>query len=319
MAPKISDLIPTQKTGLSYFGLCAHGLPALLVILLLILHLPNLKANNRDSTFNKKRFTVLTTALGVGYIGSMTGLSELWYKKNTRTSFHFFNDNDEWMQMDKVGHMTTSFHESRLIVESLRWTGLSDKKAIWFGSFAGLIFQGPIEIFDGYSSSYGASWGDELANLTGSVGVLSQYLLWNEIRITPKYSFHTTSYAALRPEVLGKNLSEQWLKDYNGQTYWLSFNISSFFKTQHKIPKWVNVSLGYGAQNMVFASRTANQASGHATYRQYYLSMDIDFSHVKVKSRFLKALLYPFNFIHIPFPALEYDERDGFKFHPVYF
>jgi hypothetical protein len=44
-------------------------------------------------------------------------------------------------------------------------------------------------------------------------------------RITPKFSFHTTQYAQYRPNVLGSSLAEQILKDYNGQTYWLSVNL----------------------------------------------------------------------------------------------
>jgi hypothetical protein len=47
-------------------------------------------------------------------------------------------------------------------------------------------------------------------------------------------SLHLTDYASKRPDVLGSNL-ERTIKDYNGQTYWLSVNLHSFFK-QSKIP-----------------------------------------------------------------------------------
>jgi hypothetical protein len=56
-----------------------------------------------------------------------------------------------------------------------------------------------------------------------------------ERAITPKFSFHLTDYASKRPDVLGSNLPERIIKDYNGQTYWLSVNLHSFFK-QSKIP-----------------------------------------------------------------------------------
>ena len=62
----------------------------------------------------------------------------------------------------------------------------------------------------------------------------------------PKFSFHTTKYASLRPNVLGSSLSEEIFKDYNGQTYWLSVNLHSFFKSS-KLPKWLNLAAGYGA------------------------------------------------------------------------
>jgi hypothetical protein len=86
-----------------------------------------------------------------------------------------------------------------------------------------------VEVLDGFSSEWGASSGDIIANASGTAFV-SQELLWKEQRITPKFSFHTTQYAQYRPNVLGSSLAEQMLKDYNGQTYWLSVNLHSFYK-----------------------------------------------------------------------------------------
>jgi hypothetical protein len=87
----------------------------------------------------------------------------------------------------------------------------------------------------------GASSGDIIANASGTALFVSQ-LLWKEQRITPKFSFHTT-HAQYRPNVLGSSLAEQMLKDYNGQTYWLSVNLHSFYKGS-KIPKWLNLAIG---------------------------------------------------------------------------
>ena len=42
---------------------------------------------------------------------------------------------------------------------------------------------------------------------------------------------------------------ERMLKDYNGQTYWLSANLKSFFQGSN-IPAWLNVAVGYGADGM---------------------------------------------------------------------
>jgi hypothetical protein len=47
--------------------------------------------------------------------------------------------------------------------------------------------------------------------------------------------FFIPQYAQYRPNVLGSSLAEQILKDYNGQTYWLSVNLHSFYKGS-KIP-----------------------------------------------------------------------------------
>jgi len=270
-----------------------------------------------DSTqINKKRLYPILLATNGLYIGSMVYVSSVWYKEK-RSNFHFFNDLNQWKQMDKAGHFTTAFIESQLVTKSLIWSGVQPKKAYMYGAIAGFLYQAPIEFFDGFDPDYGASVSDLVANALGSGSPLVQYLLWREVRIKPKFRFHTTNYAQLRLNVLGTNLSEPILKDYNGQTYWLAFNLHSFMKEQ-KIPRWINISLGYSANEMIYARDGQNNRAGYEAYRQYFLSFDIDFEHVPLKSKLLKTILYPLNFIHIPFPAIEYS-KNSLKFHPLYF
>ncbi len=275
-------------------------------------------AQKDSSTIIKKRFIPMMATVGVAYTATWIGLNELWYKNYPRTSFHFFNDNNQWMQMDKAGHAMTAFQESRLGVDLLKWSGVPEKKAIIYGSLTGIILQTPIEIFDGLSVEYGASWGDLAANTTGSLLVMGQYLLWKELRIHMKYSFHQTVYASIRPDALGGNLSEQLLKDYNGQTYWLCANLSSFMKKETSFPKWLNLALGYGAQDFIYAERQDNLMAGFDPYRQYYLSVDLDLTKIKTKSGFLKKVFYTLNMVHLPAPAIEFNKH-GVKFHPLYF
>jgi hypothetical protein len=268
---------------------------------------------------NKKRFIPLMTTIGIAYTSTWVGLNELWYKNYPRSSFHFFNDNSEWLHMDKFGHATTAFQESRLGVDLLKWSGVKEKKAIIYGSLTGFILQAPIEFFDGLSAEYGASPGDLTANATGSLLVMSQYLLWNELRIHMKYSFHQTHFPHLRPDgELGSNVTEELLKDYNGQTYWFCGNIYSFMKKESRFPKWLNLALGYGVENMVYADTKKNIANNYRPYRQVYFSLDVDLQKIKTKSAFLRKVFYAINMVHLPAPALEFNEH-GLKFHPIYF
>lgn len=283
----------------------------------------------------------------------------MWYRDYPRSSFHFFNDNDEWLQIDKVGHAVTAFYIGKVGIDLLKWSGVKRKKAIWYGGSLGFIFLTAIEILDGFSAEWGASTGDLAANLLGSALLIGQELGWDEQRIILKYSFHQTPIAKNRPQLLGSNLSENLLKDYNGQTYWISFNISSFFnnankspfseegspdlpgqgdvkggapsggintspKRGSKFPKWLNISLGYGAYGMTGGSNNPTDVDGKPIpyferYRQYYLSLDIDLTRIPTRSKLLKTCFSAFGFIKIPFPALEYNKIDGIVFHPFYF
>ncbi len=250
------------------------------------------------------------------YVGSIYGLSKSWYK-NPLTNFRVQDDTHEWLQMDKVGHVYTSYQIARHTAALYKTTGISKKQMLIYGAISGIIFQTPIEILDGFSPDYGFSPGDMIANISGSAIFLSQIAFWDEIRIQPKFSFHYTSLAQVRPELLGRSYSERWLKDYNGQTYWFSGSPKSFFKGSNW-PAWLCFSVGYGIENMVRAEKNASIEMGYRPYRQYYLSVDIDFTKIKTRNKFVRTLGFLVNSLKIPAPALQFSKK-GIDFKPLYF
>ena len=139
---------------------------------------------------NKKRIHLVTAANIVGYGGTLVGLNAIWYAHYPRSAFHFFNDDAEWQQMDKVGHVYSAYTESRATMEMWRWAGLSRKESIWIGGLSGVAYQSIIEVLDGFSSQYGFSPGDFTANIIGSSIFISQQLAWNQEKIQLKFSFH---------------------------------------------------------------------------------------------------------------------------------
>ena len=272
-----------------------------------------------DSLQSNKKLKLAAAGLTLGYTGAMIALSNTWYKESDRTKFHFFNDNHEWKQLDKAGHFWGSFHESRLGVDALKAAQVPTKKAIIYGSLLGFILQSPIELLDGYATDYGASVGDLGANAAGSLAVMAQQLTWGELRFRPKYSFHRTRFADQRPAVLGSTFAEQLLKDYNGQTYWLAGDVAAFLPPQSRYPKWLNVALGYGAEQMVYGQPTDNKQNGFNAYRQYYLALDINLLHIPTRHKWLRYVFYVINTVHLPAPAVEYNRKKGLLFHPLYF
>jgi uncharacterized protein YfiM (DUF2279 family) len=274
-----------------------------------------------SDTLNSKRFKTLVLSEASIGTAALVGLNQVWYADYPRSNFHFINDNAEWLQMDKAGHVFSSYHLGSFGANAMKWSGASRKKQLIYGATLGLAFMTTVEVFDGYSANWGASLGDVAANISGTALFVSQELLWNEQRIIPKFSFHTTPYASRRPNVLGSSLQEQLLKDYNGQTYWLSVNISSFIKNS-KVPKWLNIAFGYGAEGMI----TGNDELVNTIflpeskrYRQFYLSLDVDLTKIETKSHFVKTILTIFNTIKIPAPAIEIKGCGGYKMHSFYF
>jgi hypothetical protein len=274
----------------------------------------------RSDTLNLKRRRAVYISEAAGATIALIGLNQLWYADYPRSSFHFFNDNSSWMQMDKFGHVFSSYYIGKMGMDALNWAGESKKKQLIYGATLGFVFLTTIEVFDGFSEEWGFSTGDVLANALGTSLLIGQELLWDEQRIQFKFSFQTTQYAENHPNELGKNTLQQILKDYNGQTYWLSVNLWSFFK-ESKIPKWLNFSLGYGANGLPensydFSFRPPEPIE---SYRQFFTSIDVDLTKINTNSDFLKTLFNIFNFVKIPAPTFEYRSNGNFKFHLLYF
>ena len=305
----------------------------------------DVQAQKKDSTklhflekspqLHKGRVIGLSTTAAISYSSFVYGLSQYWYKNFQQTNFHFYNDNGEWNQMDKVGHAWTAYAESLYMIELYRWAGLKDKKAIWIGGVLGSTYQATIEVLDGYSAKWGASPTDIMANTLGVVMVMGQEFAWKEQRIQFKFSTHPVQYNAFAPEVqmrtqnlYGTSFAEKVLKDYNGQTYWLAVNPFHFKKNSTStFPKWLNIAVGYGVDNILggFENEWTTpegidiNRTDIARLRQYYLALDIDFTQIPTNSRFLKTFFKALNILKFPSPALELNSEGEWRGHWLYF
>ncbi len=293
----------------------AIPVPVVLCWICLIVFAPNVSRAQTDTTaINRKKLNTLIITSSVAYSGGLVMLNHVWYQNTGRQSFRFFNDNTEWKQMDKAGHFFASFYLSEIPAHALRNCNVPDRKADWIGALSGFLLTMPIEIFDGFSDGYGASAGDLVADAAGPALFLGQKLLWREVRIRPKFSFHRTDYAPLRPDLLGDDLLSEVVKDYNGQTQWLSVDMDKFTP----FPTWLNFALGFGAEDMIYGRDHENIAAGFDPYRQYYLGIDLDLTSIKTRSKWVKTLLYIASSVRLPAPTLALS-RKGAKFHAFYF
>ncbi len=260
--------------------------------------------------FNKQRLGFVAGVELLEATGSLILLDQLWYANYQKSAFHFFNDNDEWLGMDKFGHAQTGYSVGASGYSALKWTGLSDNKCLLYGGTLGFAYLTVVEVMDGLSQEWGFSPGDFAADALGSALFIGEQLLWKEQRIVYKWSFSPSPYAQYRPNVLGPNLGQQWLKDYNGQTYWLSANIASFLPSTAKFPKWLNLAVGYGADGMTGGSSNPTVVNGKSIpaferRSQYYLSLDIDLTRINTKHKFLKTIFNTVGFLKVPMPTLE--------------
>lgn len=277
-------------------------------------------------TLNKKRRNfVWATEIG-GSVSTLAMLNSVWYKNIPSSPMHSFNDNDQWLGMDKTGHLMTSYYVGLAGIETMKWSGVNTKQSALIGGSLGFVYLTGVELLDGTSAAWGFSWGDMIANASGFILAGGQELLWQKQKIKLKVSAHLTNYAYYRPNVLGSTTPERLLKDYNGQTYWLSANLKSlFFEDQEKFPGWLNIALGYGAEEMITGSEDADfcitnpdLCGAYNRYGQGYLSFDVDLTQIAWKRKIFKTIFGSFGWIKFPAPTLEFSQGK-IKGHWLYF
>ena len=294
-------------------------------------------------TFHKKRFTVVLSTEAVLYGSATVALYQFWYKDYPLNDFHFFNDNGEWLQQDKMGHFYTAYFETNITQSLYNWTGMKDENTYWASGLSGSLFQLTIEVFDGFSEKWGFSPGDLAANTLGAGLSVAQNYAWHEQRFRVKFSSHFIDYSQYGDDVayrakqlFGTSGPEKVLKDYNGLTEWVSVNPSMFMKTDTKFPKWLMFSVGYSADGLLggyenkwgpdpdikpedYPPEDLIDRSDIDRYRQYYLSVDLDLSQIHTNSAVVNTIFQILNIVKFPAPAIEFNQGHGVKFRPLYF
>ncbi|RYF70720.1 MAG: DUF2279 domain-containing protein [Cytophagaceae bacterium] len=276
-----------------------------------------------QSTLRKGRLAIVIATESTLYLGSMAYLQFVWYDGDKRVPFEFYNDSGGYLQVDKFGHAYGAYLESYLGYHALRWAGVPKRKALLYGATLGFVLQAPIEVWDGLYEGWGFSWGDIGANAFGTSLFLVQEQLFDEQRIKYKFSFAASTYAKQANGYLGTTSLGQVFNDYNGHTYWLSMSLNRIIKSP-KIPAWLCVSVGYGANGMFGEFKNLSYYAGATIpetqrYRQFLLSLDVDWTKIKTRSRFLNGLFKSMFMLKLPFPAIEFNSKGQFKAYGLYY
>ncbi|MBT8230367.1 MAG: YfiM family protein, partial [Bacteroidia bacterium] len=287
--------------------------------------------------FDKRKQILTLGTIGL-YSAASTGLYFAWYKQYDQEAFHFFNDWGEWNNMDKAGHSYATYTQALLLHKGAQWAGYENQKALNMSVLGALIFQNTFEIMDGFSRGWGFSLGDFTANIFGASSFYFQQKYWGEQKVKFKFSYAPVEYSSellssesglfstspkARAEALyGKNPLERLLKDYNGQTYWLSFDIRSIIDKEIW-PSWMNLAIGYGSENIYGANnnsweindeRTVISEAKYPRYKKFVLALDYNLGKIRTKNKFSRTILDLLDVLKWPAPAIEYRTNNTWHF-----
>ena len=268
----------------------------------------------------QKKHNAIFSSLSIGASAtSFIGLNSLWYKDYPRSNFHFFNDSKEWMQMDKCGHAFTAYQLGRNFYNTLITSDSNRNRNIFLGGASGLIYLTSIEILDGKSTQWGFSKSDMVANTFGYFLFASQEYFLQQQFISLKFSYHKSAFANVRPETFGRNFQQRLLKDYNGQTYWLSAPLSLNRSNTKRFTQWLCISFGYSIDENVFADNNINSVNNFQATREFFFSFDADLNRIEWRRKWMKKIASVINFIKIPSPTIGIRSDGKVKVYPVYF
>jgi hypothetical protein len=287
------------------------------------------RSNEFPSQLNKTSLWITAGTEAALYAGELVFLNSVWWggREEEPVDFFFHNDNAGYLQIDKLGHFTTAYNESRLAYYVYRKTGLDKNSSLLIGGLTGFALQLPIEIWDGFYEKWGFSWGDIAANTLGACLFAGQEYFFDDQIVKMKFSFSHSEYArnplVKESGLLGKTFGQSMSDDYNGHTYWASANLSKMLPKSN-LPPWLNVAVGYSINGVLGEYHNYPEYHGVALpefdrTRQFLFSLDVDWDKIPTHSKFMKLLFQGLDIIKIPFPALELNSQGKFKGYWLYF
>ncbi|MBL0175640.1 MAG: hypothetical protein IPP94_10310 [Ignavibacteria bacterium] len=219
-----------------------------------------------------------------------------WWK-DRRTSFHFVDDQDYALNVDKAGHFLGGAFGAFLGEKSLEWSGVSrDGSAIW-GSVLGALFELYVEVEDGYALDWGFSKGDAIGDVAGAAWTLGQHFVPILENFQPKFTYYPSK--KFRDGLHHGNA----IDDYEGQTYWMAVHVHGLLPKSWKPywPEWLAIAVGASVRNMA----DFDGATGADKERNIIISLDYDMTKIlPTDTWWMRTLAEFLNFIHFPAPAI---------------
>jgi hypothetical protein len=95
-----------------------------------------------SDTLSRSKLNTVIIAEATLASATLIGLNQLWYADYEKSKFQTINDNSEWLQMDKLGHVYSSYQLGRIGATALKWSGTNKKNQLLYGGTLGFVFFG---------------------------------------------------------------------------------------------------------------------------------------------------------------------------------
>lgn len=209
--------------------------------------------------------------------------------------FHFENDFDYALNLDKFGHFAAGVLLGESFYEGYHWAGLTEFKSYLFAGLSAFATHVAIDVKDGFAPQWGFSVFDVLSgSLGGFLPMAERYVpLFKYIDLKWSYWINTDVY-------YDHSKTGVFTDDYVNQTFWVSLKPYRLLPRAARdyYPSWLAFAVGLSIDDGVFTG------DPHPS-REVYVAMDYDLEAFRPQSRWARTLVKYLNYIKFPAPTLQ--------------
>ncbi|ACX76649.1 hypothetical protein FSU_0335 [Fibrobacter succinogenes subsp. succinogenes S85] len=236
-----------------------------------------------------------------------------WWDDNGGRGFHWENDFDYALNLDKFGHFAAGVVIGESFYEGYRWAGASEFQSYLFAGLTALATHIAIDIKDGFAPSWGFSIFDVLSGgLGGFLPMAERYVpVFKYIDLKWSYWINSNAYYDQEHQASGGVFTD----DYVNQTFWLSVKPYRLLpeSARRYYPSWLAFAIGLSIDDKVFTGEPHPR-------REVYLALDYDLEAFRPQSRLARYLVKMLNYFKLPAPTIQvYPEFHWYLLYPIKF
>jgi len=230
-----------------------------------------------------------------------------------RTHFHFENDFDYALNLDKFGHFAAGVVLGEFFYEGYHWAGASEFQSYLFAGLSALATHIAIDVKDGFAPTWGFSIFDVLSGgLGGFLPMAERYVpLFKYIDLKWSYWINSNAYYDHEHAASGGVFTD----DYVNQTFWLSVKPYRLLPESARkyYPSWLAIAVGLSIDEKVFTKEPHPR-------REVYIALDYDLEAFRPQSRFARFAVKMLNYFKLPAPTIQvYPEFHWYLLYPIKF
>lgn len=236
-----------------------------------------------------------------------------WWDENGGRGFHFENDFEYALNLDKFGHFAAGVVIGEAFYEGYRWAGASEFQSYLFAGFTALATHIAIDIKDGFAPKWGFSIFDVLSGgLGGFLPMAERYVpVFKYIDLKWSYWINSNAYYDSEHNASGGVFTD----DYVNQTFWLSLKPYRMLPEAARkyYPSWLAIAVGLSIDDRVFTKEPH-------PHREVYIALDYDLEAFRPQSRLARTIVKALNYFKLPAPTIQvYPEFHWYLLYPIKF